>query len=105
MFKYVLKRLLLMIFTFLIIVTMCFFLVKLLPDTPPEQFGKDYQVILTRRKLLGYDKPLIEQYFIFLTKTLIGGNWGYSEVMYKDRLVWDIFLEKLPLFDMDGNAI
>lgn len=96
MFKYVLKRLGLMVFTFLIIVTICFFLVKLLPNVPVTQFGKDMDIILKRREALGYNKPLIEQYFIFLRKTLIGGDWGIGETMYRTRDVWDVFIEKLP---------
>ena len=96
MLKYVLKRLGLLVFTFLVIVTICFFLVKLLPNTPPEQFGKDAAVILRRRELLGYNKPLIEQYFIFLRRTLIGGDWGISETISFNKNVWDLFVERLP---------
>ena len=98
MFKYVLKRLLLMFCVFMIIITACFFLVKLLPDEPPAaQPGTDtYTIIMMRREALGYNKPLPEQYVIFLTKTLFGGNWGISEKMYPSRDVWDVFMEKLP---------
>ncbi len=96
MYKYVLKRLGLMVFTFLAIVTICFFLVKLLPNVPAEQFGKDATIILQRREALGYNKPLIEQYFIFLTRTLIGGDWGIGETMYPTQDVWTVFLSKLP---------
>lgn len=98
MFKYVLKRLLLMFCVFMIIITMCFFLVKLLPDEPPQaQPGSDsYNIIMMRREALGYNKPLPEQYWIFLTKTLFGGNWGLSEQMYSGREVWFVFMEKLP---------
>ncbi len=98
MFKYVLKRLLLMFCVFMIIITACFFLVKLLPDEPPAaQPGSDsYNIIMMRREALGYNKPLPEQYVIFLTKTLFGGNWGMSEKMYPSRDVWDVFVEKLP---------
>lgn len=98
MFKYVLKRLLLMFCVFMIIITMCFFLVKLLPDEPPAaQPGSDaYNIIMMRRELLGYNKPLPEQYMIFLTKTLFGGDWGLSEKMYPNLEVWNVFLEKLP---------
>ena len=118
MFKYVVKRLLLMMFVFFVIITMCFFLVKLLPDKPPQsQPGSDsYNIIMMRRKALGYDKPLIEQYAIFLEKTLLGtdpdnnvwlgydfnnnvfkgGNWGLSEQLYPNHEIWDVFLTKLP---------
>ena len=98
MLKYVIKRLILMMCVFLIIITMCFFLVKLLPDEPPAaQPGSDsYKIIMMRREALGYNKPLIEQYWKFITKTLLGGNWGLSEKMYPGREVWSVFTQKLP---------
>ncbi len=98
MFKYVLKRLVLMLCVFFIIISMCFILVKLLPNEPPAaQPGTDtYRIIMMRREALGYNKPLIEQYWRFITHTLLGGNWGLSEKMYIGREVWDVFLTKLP---------
>lgn len=96
LFKYILKRLGLMLMTFAIILTMCFVLVKLLPDTPPEQFGKDMEVILRRREMLGYGKPIMVQYMRFL-KYAIRGEFGLSEVLYSgSRNVWDVFVERLP---------
>ena len=96
MVKYVLKRLLLMLMVFLIIISMCFVLIKLLPNKPAQQFGKDMQLIEMRREALGYNKPLIEQYWIFIQKTLIGGDWGISESLYLGQNVWDKFMEKMP---------
>lgn len=116
MFKYVLKRLTLMICVFLIIISMCFILVKLLPVTDAAQFGKDSAIVEMRREQLGYNKPLIVQYGIFLQKTLLatdynnnvwfgydftnnefkGMDWGMSEKLYFGRDVWDIFISKLP---------
>lgn len=98
MFKYVLKRLVLMIVVFLIIISMCFIFVKLLPDEPPASApGTDtYKILMMRREALGYNKPIIEQYWIFLTRTLFGGNWGLSEKMYSGQEVWNVFISKLP---------
>ena len=47
--KYVLKRLLFMVVTFLIIISIAFILVRLLPNDPPQQFGKDMQLVLNQR--------------------------------------------------------
>lgn len=94
--KYIAKRLLLVAFTFLVIVTICFVLVKLLPNTPAEQFGKDMEAILKRREKLGYDKPIMEQYFIFWKYVLSEGDFGVSELLYPGKDVWGIFTEKIP---------
>ena len=96
MVKYVLKRLLLMLMVFTIIISMCFVLIKLLPNKPAEQFGKDMQLIEMRREQLGYNKPIIEQYGIFLRRTLLGGDWGISESLYLGQNVWDVFMMKMP---------
>ena len=96
MLKYVIKRVLLMLMVFMIIVTMCFVLIKLLPDKPAEQFGKDMSLILRRRELLGYDKPMLEQFLIFLRRSLFGGDWGVGEMKYMGREVTQIFFEKMP---------
>ena len=96
MVRYVIKRLLLMIMVFMIIITMCFILIKLLPNKPAQQFGKDMQLIEMRREALGYNKPLIQQYGIFLRKSLLGGDWGVSEQLYVGQDVWAKFIEKMP---------
>ena len=96
MLKYVLKRIALMFMVLFIIITICFVLIKLLPNKPAQQFGKDMQLIEMRREALGYNKPLIEQYAIFLRKSVFGGNWGVSESLYLGQDVWRKFIEKMP---------
>lgn len=92
--KYILKRILLMLMVFLIIISICFVLVKLLPNKPAEQFGKDMALIEMRREALGYNKPILEQYVIFLQKSLLGFDWGVSESLYVGQDVWGKFMEK-----------
>ncbi len=94
-FKYILKRIGLMLFVFFVIVTMCFFLIKLLPNTPMESFGKDMELIMKRREMLGYDLPLIQQYGRFL-KYAVRGNFGVGETYKLGSEVWDVFRNRLP---------
>lgn len=96
MYKYVVKRIALMIGVFLVILTMCFILVKLLPVTDPVQFGKDMNLIKQRREALGYNKPILIQYLIFLKRSLLGGDWGISEALYRGQDVWNVFISKIP---------
>jgi len=93
--KYIAKRLLLLVFTFFIIITICFVLVKLLPNMPAESFGKDMELIMRRREMLGYDKPILEQYWRFW-KYAFQGNFGVSEVLYLGSDVWEVFTSKIP---------
>ena len=102
MVKYILKRLAFAVLTFLIIISVCFILIRLLPVEDPVMFGKDMQLVLQSRvrqgicDAQGNPIPLMEQYFNFLTKTLIGFNWGVGEKMYFARDCFQVFLEKLP---------
>lgn len=96
MLKYAAKRLLLMIFTLFVIMTMCFVLIKLLPLPAIKEMGKDVNIILMKREQMGYGKPIMVQYFIFLKNVLLGWDWGVGEQMYIARDVWDILMQKLP---------
>lgn len=100
--KYVAKRLVLMIFTFFIIISVAFVLVRLLPNDSPEMFGKDMQLVLMGRyrqglvDINGNPVPLGVQYINFIKNTLIGGNWGVGEKMYAGLSVISVFMQKLP---------
>ncbi len=100
--KYVAKRLVFMLVTFFIIISACFILIRLLPNETATMFGKDMSLVLQSRyrqgltDINGNPIPLIEQYWNFVTKTLIGGNWGLSEKLYFGQDCFQIFLEKLP---------
>ena len=94
-FKYILKRIALMLFVFFVITTMCFVLVKLLPNVPAEAFGKDMELILQRREKLGYDLPILQQYGRFL-KYAVQGEFGYGETYKMGSEVWQVFVNRLP---------
>ena len=102
MAKYIVKRLLFMILTFLIIISVCFVLIRLLPNEPPQQFGKDMQLVLQSRyrqgiaDINGNPIPLAKQYWNFLFNTLLRGNWGVSEKLYFGQSCFQVFLDKLP---------
>lgn len=106
MFKYVVKRILLMLLTFFIVFTICFVLIKLLQTTPSINFGKDTDLIIARRVKLHqmyFDEasgtykltPIPEQYVYFLYYAF-QGDFGVSEQLFVGRNVWTVFAEKLP---------
>ena len=102
MAKYVVKRVLFMLLTFLIIISMCFVLIRLLPNETATMFGKDMQLVLQSRyrqglaDINGNPIPLIQQYWNFLKNTIFGGNWGVSEKLYFGQDCFQVFLNKLP---------
>ena len=96
MFKYVIKRLLLMIMTFFIITTICFVLIKLLPLPAIKEMGRDVNLILARREAMGYNKPIMVQYFLFWKNILLYGDFGLGEQMYAGQEISTIMLQKIP---------
>lgn len=76
--KYILKRLGLLVFTFFVIITISFFLIRLLPQEMPLEPNLQ-ALIKARWEALGYNKPIIVQYGIYLknifTKFDFGTSW------------------------------
>lgn len=100
--KYVLKRLAFAALTFFIIISICFLLVRMLPNEVVASFGKDTELLIQQRVRQGIlyadgtPVPLMEQYVSFLKNTLLGLNWGVSEKLYPMQDVFTVFLSKLP---------
>ena len=93
--KYVVKRLVLMVFTFFIITTMCFILIKLLPLPAIKAMGKDVNIILQRREAMGYNKPIMVQYGLYW-QHLLHGDMGVGEQMYTGQEVFKVMMSKIP---------
>lgn len=113
MFKYILKRLGLMLFTFSIIFVMCFVLIKLLPIPVNVMPGQDplitYKTLEGRGWIMNivkgengvwhYDRvPIFKQLGIYLIRVFRDGDFGiattYGEYMNKN--IWDVFVSHLP---------
>lgn len=98
MFKYICKRIGLMLMTFTIIFTICFVLIKLLPiDTTTVGIGQDKDKLNALFEARGYNKPIPEQFVLYI-KRMLHGDFGMGINMpeYRFRNVWDVFTEKLP---------
>ena len=96
MVKYVLKRVILMLFTLLVITCMCFVLVRMLPPAELPLNDIHTKVIEARREAQGYNKPYMVQFGIFLRDIFTRFDWGISDKLYFGQNVAAIFLEKLP---------
>ena len=96
MLKYILKRIGLMLMTFLIIMIICFTLIKLLPLPNEKIFGQDASIIKQQREAMGYGKPILVQFWMYVKNIFMYGNFGVGEQMYTGQSVVDIFKMKLP---------
>lgn len=107
--NYLLRRLLKMIFTLWIVITIIFFVIRLMPGSPVDVLVQD--LVINRgysieeatqqaASLMGIDldKPLLQQYFEFLAG-LVRGDLGKSyrsqgvsvNTMIAQRLPWTVF--------------
>ena len=68
MFKYICKRIGLMIMTFTIIFVTCFVLVKLLPIDTTAGFGQDTNKIIAQFEARGYFDPIPEQLIRYIKR-------------------------------------
>jgi oligopeptide transport system permease protein len=71
-------------------------LIRMLPPAQldPTDIHKD--IIEARREAMGYNKPLLVQFGIFLRDVLLHWDWGVSDKLYVGREVFSIFAEKMP---------
>ena len=98
MLKYTIQRLLLMLMTLLIITCICFVLIRMLPPATLPPGDPHTAVIEARREALGYNKPYMVQFGIFLKDVFTRFDWGISDVAGETfgKEVLPLFLEKLP---------
>ncbi|TCT26508.1 oligopeptide transport system permease protein [Melghiribacillus thermohalophilus] len=105
MARYIFQRIGYMAVTLLIIITITFFLMQLLPGTPfnnPEKLT-DQQLELLNEKY-GLDRPLIFQYFTYVGN-LLKGDLGTS-FQFSGRSVTEIIFERIgPSALIGGQAV
>ena len=94
MVKYIGKRLLTSIITIWAVVTIVFFLVRMMPGGPfdGEKITPEMKAQLNEK--YGLDKPVSEQYEIYI-KNLLKGDFGQS-MKYKGREVLDTITQSFP---------
>ncbi len=113
MFKYVMKRLGLMVLTFSIIFTMCFVLVKLLPIPTNALPGQDPEIVMKTLEGRGwitnikegvngvwtYDRvPIFVQYATYIKRVVTDLDFGivttYGEYLHMN--IWKVFVSHMP---------
>lgn len=92
--RYVLNRLIVSLITAWVLVTIVFFLVRLLPGDPFLSEKITPEIRANMMKYYGLDKPLHIQYVTYL-KNLLKGDFGYS-LRYKNRTVNEVISQAFP---------
>ena len=96
MIKYVFKRVLLMLIALFCITTICFMLIRALPMTPPEGINASQkEMIEDIWEARGYNKPLLEQYGIYLKDVITEFDFGTSWKIKSTEPAWDLLTKRL----------
>lgn len=104
MLKYVLKRLGYMVLSLFIIITITFFLMKLMPGSPfnDQKLNDEQKQILNEK--YGLNDPVAVQYGHYL-KNVVTGDFGNS-FQYNNQPVWDLVKHRLvPSMEMGLSAM
>lgn len=92
--SYIVKRVLVSIATLLVLVTVVFVLVRLMPGDPFSSEKMTPQIRENLSHYYGFDKPILEQYFIYIGR-LLRGDLGYS-MKYVNITVNEIIAKAFP---------
>ncbi|MGO4572333.1 ABC transporter permease subunit [Microvirga sp. 2TAF3] len=96
MLSFILRRFLTAIPTLLVIITISFFLIRLAPGGPFDlERPLEAKVMENLNRIYQLDKPLIEQYWLYLNAVL-HGDFGPSFIL-RDFTVAELFARGLPI--------
>lgn len=94
MFRYIVSRLIQLVFTLFIVSLIVFMLVRLKGDPvtamAPPTFSEEQKQQL--RETWGFDKPILEQYYIFISKALTG---DFGQSVQARRPAMELVIERL----------
>ena len=93
--RYILKRLGLLALTFFVIVTVSFVLIRMLPRELPSDKALA-EIMLARWEALGYGKPILVQYLIYLKGIVTKWDFGTSWYVDFRAPVWQLLVERIP---------
>ena len=95
--RYILKRLGMMVLTLFFIMTIGFCMMRAMPGGPyddnPDLTPEQIEMMEAK---LNLDKPIHEQYFLFLKGIVLDGNWGVSIKLRPGLDALTVLKERIP---------
>ncbi len=95
MLEYILKRLGLMFVTFSIIIVMIFVIIRLMPDYDQPSLDRPQEIIDRVREREGRDRPIPEQFAIWIRNIVVDGEFGYSTIENRDTI--EVMAQRIPV--------
>ena len=98
MLKYIGERLLAMIITLAVILTLVFCMIRMMPggiyDELEDITQEQLDALYAKHNL---DKPILVQFGIFMKNVVTDWDWGYSLKLSPNKTVWSMLGEKIPI--------
>jgi len=94
MTRYVLKRLGLMVITFVILIFLIFFFIRLMPDFHQTGLNEDPAIRAAWIEREGIGEPVFEQFKKWVGNIFRDGDFGYSFVRKRDAM--EVLTDRLP---------
>lgn len=98
MIKYIAQRVLALLITLFIILTIAFLVIRLMPGSiydSNEMLSADMVKILEDKYHL--NDPMLVQYRYFLEDIIFRGDWGTSMAVQPRVPVWEVLVSKIPI--------
>lgn len=95
MVKFILKRFFASILTIFVVITLTFFLVRMMPGSPFTSDRITKTAMANMNAKYGLDKPVMTQYFMFM-KNLSKGDFGTSMIFKGKEVSEDIIFKFFP---------
>lgn len=96
MIKYTLQRLVALVLTLFIILTIAFLVIRLMPGSIYENEDLPPRLLQTMRDKYHLDEPMIVQYRIFI-QNILRGDWGTSIALRVNVPVWEVLYSRIPV--------
>lgn len=96
MFKYILSRIGAMLITLFLVMTLSFFVVRLMPMSIFENPEVSLEVQRRLEDKYHLNDPIYVQYYYFIRDIVVDHNFGFSMKLRVGIDVWSILIERLP---------
>jgi len=97
MLKYIWKRLIIAIFTLLIILSVAFAVVRLMPGSVYDDPNLSASVIAILEEKAHLNEPIYIQYGYFIKGIILENNWGVSVKVEPGVPAFQVLLSKIPI--------
>ena len=95
--RYVLKRLGMILLTLFIIISLGFFVLRLMPGSVYDDPNLSPEIIAAMEAKAHLDEPLIVQYFYYWRNIIVDGDWGVSVKIEPSVPVFQVLRNRIPV--------